>query len=55
MVSPHCSYSSFSFLAMYSMSSWSCANNTSSSAKLSEYTCVSDWYTHWLTFPFPVS
>ena len=40
MVSPHFSYSSFSFLAICYMSSWSCANNTWSSAKLSEYTYV---------------
>jgi hypothetical protein len=40
MESHHFLYSSFSFLAIYSMSSWSCANNTWSSAKLSEYTYV---------------
>jgi hypothetical protein len=40
MASPHFSCSSFSFLAVYSMSSWSCANNTWSSEKLSDYTYV---------------
>jgi len=40
MASPHFSYSSFSFLAIYSMSPWSCANNIWPSAKLGEYTHV---------------
>jgi len=35
--SAHFLHSCFSFLVIYSMSSWSCANNTWSSAKLSEY------------------